>query len=464
MKICVLNGSPKGEMSATLQYIKFLELIFSQHEFEIIHAAQSLPHLEKSESSFQDVMTTIQESDGVFWAFPLYVGLVHSNYKRFIELIFERNVQDAFKDKYAAAISTSIHFHDQLALNYIHAICDDLNMKFVDYISLDMYDLIKEERREQLRKFGKNFFDAIQEQRPTPREYQKIEKRDFEYTPGKIDKKIDNAGKRIVLLTDVQDPDSNLKKMIERFVSIFKDEIEVHNLHDVDIKGSCLGCIRCGYDNTCAYTGKDGYIEFYNKNVRAADILIYAGSIKDRYLSSKWKQFFDRSFFNTHAPSIKGRQVGIIISGPLSQIPNLRELLKMLIEIQEANIAGIVTDEFGTSEDIDALLEDLAKRLVTYSEMNYVMPQTFRGIGGAKIFRDDIYGRLRLPFQADHRYYKKHHFYDFPKGPGLGERMIILMMKSRRFREVVFGLIKQKMIEPHQKILKKIEKDLKKSD
>jgi multimeric flavodoxin WrbA len=27
------------------------------------------------------------------------------------------------------------------------------------------------------------------------------------------------------------------------------------------------------------------------------DIIIFAGSLKDRYISSKWKQFFDRVFF-----------------------------------------------------------------------------------------------------------------------------------------------------------------------
>ena len=45
-----------------------------------------------------------------------------------------------------------------------------------------------------------------------------------------------------------------------------------------------------------------GYIEFYNAKVRQADILVFAGAIRDRYLSSTWKTFFDRSFFNTHTP------------------------------------------------------------------------------------------------------------------------------------------------------------------
>jgi len=37
------------------------------------------------------------------------------------------------------------------------------------------------------------------------------------------------------------------------------------------------------------------------------------------------------------------------------------------------------------------------------------------GIGGIKIFRDAIYGRLRFPFQADHKFYKENGLYNFPQ-------------------------------------------------
>ena len=72
------------------------------------------------------------------------------------------------------------------------------------------------------------------------------------------------------------------------------------NLHDLNIKGGCLGCCQCGYDNTCVYT--DGYVDFFKSKLVPADIIIMAGSVHDRYLSSTWKQFFDRSFFKGHVP------------------------------------------------------------------------------------------------------------------------------------------------------------------
>lgn len=58
------------------------------------------------------------------------------------------------------------------------------------------------------------------------------------------------------------------------------------NLNNVDIKGGCLVCIKCRYENNCSYDDEDGYKEFFNTKVKAVDIIIVAGSIKDRYLSS----------------------------------------------------------------------------------------------------------------------------------------------------------------------------------
>jgi len=39
MKIAVLNGSPKGEISVTLQYVHFLQQRFPETEFKIFDVA-----------------------------------------------------------------------------------------------------------------------------------------------------------------------------------------------------------------------------------------------------------------------------------------------------------------------------------------------------------------------------------------------------------------------------------------
>ncbi|MCP4724135.1 MAG: NAD(P)H-dependent oxidoreductase, partial [bacterium] len=162
MEIIVLNGSPKGKVSVTMQYIRYLQWKFPQHEIKIINIAQKLRKIEKDENYFQEIIDDIRRSDGIIWAFPVYIYLVPSNYKRFIELIWERQVEDAFKDKHTIVLSTSKHFYDHTAHNYIHAICDDLNMRYVDFYSADMYDLNEEDKRKNFIFLTEFFFEAIE--------------------------------------------------------------------------------------------------------------------------------------------------------------------------------------------------------------------------------------------------------------------------------------------------------------
>jgi len=459
MKITVLNGSPKGDLSATMQYVHFIQKKFPQHDLKIFNIAQQIKKIEKDEKAFQEIIDEVKSSQAVLWAFPLYVFLVSSQYKRFIELISEKGVKEAFQNRYTAVLTTSIHFFDHTAHNYMHAICDDLDMKYVGAFSADMYDLLKEKEREKLILFAGNFLEAIENRMLTSKSFGPLTHRKFDYIPGNSEKKIDDKGKKIVILTDSEGDQTSLARMIDRFKRSFSDPVEMINLYNLDIKGGCLGCIRCGHENICIYQDKDGFVEFYNSKLKTADVLIFAGTIKDRYLSSKWKQFFDRGFFNTHTPSLIGKQIGFIISGPLSQILNLRQILEAYTEWQQANLVDVITDEHGDSAEIDALLQSFAERLIQLAGEGYIKPSTFLGVGAMKIFRDDVWGRLRFPFQADHRFYKKHGIYDFPQKDykaRITNRILILLTKIPSMKKEIYtNRIKAEMIKPFQKILEK---------
>ncbi|OPX38361.1 MAG: hypothetical protein B1H12_02680 [Desulfobacteraceae bacterium 4484_190.2] len=457
MRIAVLNGSPKGDVSVTMQYVHYIQKKFPQHELKILNISQKIKVIKKNEKPFQQIIDEVKSSDGVLWAFPLYFLLVHSNYKRFIELIWENGTESAFKNKYTAALSTSIHFYDHTAHNYINAICDDLNMEYVGSFSADMYDLLKEKEREKLILFAEHFFGAIEKKLPTSKNFHPVIHSEFDYVPSDVKTKVDIGNRKIVILTDSEDDQTNLGKMIKRFSRSFSDEVEVINLHNVDIKGGCLGCIQCGYDNNCSYGDKDGYVEFFNTKVKTADVIVIAGTIRDRYLSSKWKMFFDRSFFNTHTPTMMGKQIGFVISGPLSQIPNVRQILEAYFEVNQGSVVDFITDECEDSAEMDVLLQNLAERLIQYGHEGYMKPVTFLAVGGTKIFRDDIYGRFRFPFRADHKLYRKHGFYDFPQKDyksRLRNSIMMLLNKIPSMRKDIYtGRMKTEMIKPLQNIL-----------
>jgi NAD(P)H-dependent FMN reductase len=108
MKLIVLNGSPKGEDSITLQYVGYIRKHLPQHDFKIIHVSQHIKKIERDLEVFQEIIDKVRSADGVLWSFGLWVLCVPAQYMRFIELISERGVEDAFENKYAAVMTTSI--------------------------------------------------------------------------------------------------------------------------------------------------------------------------------------------------------------------------------------------------------------------------------------------------------------------------------------------------------------------
>jgi multimeric flavodoxin WrbA len=265
---------------------------------------------------------------------------------------------------------------------------------------------------------------------------------------------VDSEGKRILVLADITDEESNVAKMAWRLAEVFTQGCEVVRLQDIPIQGGCLGCMECAFDNECVY--RDGYRDFFETRVRPADIVVFAGEMRDRYLSARFKMFLDRSFFNGHTPAYWGKQVAYLIAGPLSQNANLQEIIQGQTEISGAHLAGIVTDEGKDAETIDALLDDLARRLITYARWNYRKPHTFLGVGGHKIFRDEIWSRLRFPFQADYKFYEEHGLFDFPQKDTryleFGERMTALI-QDPKVREQVRKVIKTEMLRSYKKVV-----------
>ncbi len=442
MEIIVLNGSPKGEYSVTLQYVKYLQKKYSEDHFQIFHIAHNIKKIESDSDYFNHIIESINSADVVLWSFGLWVLTVSAQYIRFIELINERNVEKNFNNKYTAAISTSIHYYDHTAHNYIRAVCEDLKMQYVDGISFDMLDLKEEKERTKLDFFYKNLTENVKTKRIQPQMFRPIIYSDFNYSSTPINAKI-STEKKVLILTDGYSKDTNLGKMIDQYSNSFKSKAEIIDLNIIEIKGSCLGCMKCGYNYQCQY--KDGFKDFYNNVVRKADILIFAGELKGRYLSSKWKTFYDRSFFWNHTPSLAGKQIGYIISGPLSQNANLQQILEAMVTArQTANLIGIVTDESANSSAIDELLYNMANQSVNYAEKDFVRPYNFLGVGGHIIFRDNVWGRLRAVWQADHRYYKKHGWYNFPQkniGLRIMNPILLLLCKIPYIRNKFYGNI-----------------------
>ena len=66
MKIVILNGSPKGEFSITLQYVHFIQKKFPQHQLKIIQVSQHIKKLEKDGDAFEEIIDEVYNYKNIF--------------------------------------------------------------------------------------------------------------------------------------------------------------------------------------------------------------------------------------------------------------------------------------------------------------------------------------------------------------------------------------------------------------
>ncbi len=460
MNFIVINASPKIKNSITLQHIRLFEKNHPEHQFEFVHIAGKISLYEKKEQSMDALMEKMRMAHAVIWCFPVYYLLVPSQLKRFVELVFDRYPASYFKGCYATCFTTSIHFFDHTAHNYMQAVCEDLGFSFIDSYSAHMDDFFEPENLEKMDRFFTWFTQMVSQQGPVHRKFPCINPLTPRYAPKAPPPEPAAlnapASEKILLLTDEQEPDTNLKNMTDMFIRLSGRAVQKVNIHGIGLKNGCLGCCTCGYDNTCVQ--KDGFVRFYNTCVRTAGTIMIAGTIKDHYLSAQWKKFFDRSFFNGHAPILQGKRIGFIISGPLSQVQNLQEILDAMVANWHMKPVGTVTDEHETPDLLTGQIRGLANRLALCEKHDPGFGRGFYEVAGGKIFRDFVFATSAV-FRADHIFYKKMGIYrSFPQrrlSKRLKNGIFAFFMSLKPARKKIHKQFIPAMVAPYKKVLEK---------
>lgn len=244
MQVLVLNGSPKGELSVTLQYVRFIEKRFRAHSFKFLHVGKRIKQLAQDPAAFAEALADVMTADLVLWATPVYYWLVPSQLKQFIELVNERGEAGAFSGRYAAAVTTSIHFYDHTAHNYLAGICEDWGMRYYGGHSAEMMDLLSPRGQKQLQDFAQGLLAAVETGAPTPVTHAEVIRHQWTYTPGTAAAPLDQGDRRVLVLADGADDSPNLARMVARIVARFQHPVDVANLSKLDIKAGCQGCLQ----------------------------------------------------------------------------------------------------------------------------------------------------------------------------------------------------------------------------
>ena len=304
MKFLIVNGSPKGEYSITLQTIYYLKRKFSEHEFVVLNAGQKIKALEKN---FSEAETLLNECDGVIFSYPVYTFIAPSQLHRFIELVKEHNID--LSNKFASQVTTSKHFYDITAHRYIEENCYDLKMKYIAGLSADMEDLLTDKGKLEAEKYFERLLFNIENNL-----YNKtaLKKSNYQMVKASLleNEESKQDDKDIVIITDEEDETSNLSIMIARMRQSLKYKTRVVNLSSYPFAGGCLGCFKCAVSEKCVY--KDGFDVFLRENIQKADAIIYAFKISDHSMGSKFKMYDDRNFCNGHRTVTVGMPLAYI--------------------------------------------------------------------------------------------------------------------------------------------------------
>lgn len=503
MKIAVINGSPKGQNSITLQSLKYLAKLHPEHEFRELDAGRKTVVLERD---FAEAMEILEWCDSIIFSFPVYTFIAPAQLHRFIEMMFEREVK--VKGKFATSITTSKHFYDVTAHKYVEENALDLGLKYVKGHSADMDDLTKPAGREELEKFFDYFIWCIEN---NIHEKKKESPAAYIQAPVTIPERKENAekGGDVVIITDCTDENSNLYRMIERFREKLPYKTRIFNISEFPFRGGCLGCFNCAVSGKCIYN--DNFDTTLRESIQIADAIVYAFDIKYHSFGSRFKMYNDRNFCNGHRTVTVGMPVGYLVSGAYSSEDNVRMIVEGRAEVGRNFLAGVATDESpysvtdgdtclaetqsphgsgafssihcrsaaslpeagGLSDtsanmtSTDIRIDELAKKLAYALDNKLIVAQNFLGVGGMKIFRDLIY-QMRGMMRADHKFYKKGGYYnDFPQKHWKQSLLMYLvgfMLGNEKIKKKIGNNMNEGMLMPYKKVLDDLDKKLEKEN
>ena len=441
MNILVLNASPKAKTSITLQNSLFLEKKYPLHSFKYIHIGVGK---NTNEKRLEETAEAVRSSDLVIFSFPVYTFIAPSQLHYFIRLLKENNL--SFPGKMATCITTSKHFYDTTAHKYLEENLLDLGFSYVEGISLDMEDLLKEEGQKSLTSFFERTLWAVENNIAKSK---KPEEEKKELPP--IIKETLSVEKReehtLTIVADYTYNRERLEAMVDTFVAVFPYRTRIVDLSSFSFKGGCLGCLKCALEGKCVYN--DGFNHLLEDEILSSDSVIYAFSITDHSMGPLFKTYDDRRFYNGHRTVSQFKPIGYIIDGDIEKENNLKTILEARSDVGRNYLTGLATDK----DDIRKLALNMTYAL----EHSYTKPRTFYGVGGMKIFRDLIW-IMRGIMKDDHRFYKENGFYDFPqkeRGKMISLCLVGSLMRNKKLMAKAGGKMDEGMLAPYKKVIDK---------
>lgn len=270
MKICVLNCSPKNDLSLTIQNILYLQKWFqeklNEDVFDIIPAF--------SGAVTQKIEDSVKNSDLIIMSGAVFHFDVHSSMGELLDMLSD-NYRDIIKDKPVTFLSTSGMIGDTLAHNRFEMWARKNRLRYINSLSLESSEVLTPVGREEL-------FCWFRYARAMA-----------EYYKNK-DMPIARSRGRVVLLDTCEKELPEITSAVNSAKQRFEASgfnTEVITLRDKNIR-HCTGCQCCFSNRTCIF--KDDWEKTFEKLYLDTDMILYFGQLHYATLGSCYKTFLER--------------------------------------------------------------------------------------------------------------------------------------------------------------------------
>lgn len=446
MKVFVINGSPKGDNSVTLQSVKYLKKCFTDDEFGVYGVAKKLYSLKKGDG-IEELKKEIEKSDIILVSYPVYTFLAPSQLHAFFEAMEDNGID--FCGKYVTQFTTSKRFFDVTAHSAVKNAVAALKGRFIDGLSADMEDLLKKNGREELTEWWKYVGFCVENGICADFDSEEIPQSTKKYVSVK-EQTEKSEDKRILVLSERGN--DSLDAMVKDFCAVTPYVTDVMYVEDLGMKNGCLGCLKCTLFNHCAI--KDGFEEKLNGTINRYDAIVTAFGVRLHTVGSEIKKFYDRQFVNGHRPVTADSPCGYIISGNIEKESALKQYLEAKSAVGGNPLCGIVCD---ADKDTEKEIENLSRKLCYALENGLKANTNFYGKGGTVIFRDMIFV-MRGLMKEDYAYFKSHGFFDgMPhkqKGKIIGIKLLGLAARNKKINEKMPDMMTKGMLKMYEKYIK----------
>ncbi len=364
MIVAVLNASPHGEYSATLQHVRFLATRSPGDEVRVLHVGSEVETYCQPGEAWQRLLDTIAQSHLLLVCFPVYLAMAPAQLVRLLESLRAEG-GDCLRGKPVALLCTGEGFGIPLALRSLRGALETRGCLPVGEWAGEPDGFLRPEGQGRLLAFWQELHWAVE--RGMGQAATGGEPSGYVYSPtgsarlGIPDQVSKTTGRSTVLVTDCEREHASLRSMINTFKLLYPLTIREVSISSFYGARGCIGCNRCAHSRRCIHA--DGFEDLIENHLKPADALAFAAPVAGRLIGSAWKVIFDRLLMTGRWEATRGKPAGWLLSGALSREGALCDWLQAVGGAQGLALVGMASDEAAEDLQVTDNLLQLAERL-----------------------------------------------------------------------------------------------------